>query len=129
VAAPAPSALPSAAPTPPAGRELAPATRPAFGAPDAGAQVGHDVATPAAAPASAPRLNLQLPRPRGGELSRQASPGVLNLLPPPPERKTKLAEDIEKAGKADCRTAYSGMGVLAAVPLAADAVTKDGCRW
>lgn len=128
-ATPGASAGPPAPATAPPGRDAEPAARPSFGAPDAGAQVGHDVATPPATAASAPRLNLELPRPRGGELSRQASPGVLNLLPPPPERKSKLAEDIEKAGKADCRNAYAGLGVLAVVPLAADAVRKDGCRW
>ena len=100
-------------------------------APDAGAQVGHDVATPPAAAASAPpRLNLQLSRPRGGELSRSGSTGVLPLLPRPPERDDKLAREIEKAGKADCRSAYAGLGPLAVIPLALDAVRKDGgCKW
>ena len=98
---------------------------------DAGAQVGHDVATPPAAAASAtPRLNLQLSRPRGGELSRYSSTGALPVLPRPPERDEKLAREIEKAGKADCRNAYTGMGPLAVIPLALDAVRKDGgCKW
>ena len=101
--------------------------RATLGAPDAGAVVGHDVATAPSSPASAPRLNLDLVRPRGGEISRQGSRGVLSLLPHPPE--SKLANDIEKAAKPDCRTAYSGMCLLAAVPLALDAVRKEGCRW
>ena len=58
-----------------------------------------------------------------------ASPRVLNLVPPPPERKTPLAEGIEKAAKPDCRQAYAGMGLLAVVPLAADAARNGGCRW
>ena len=101
------------------------------GAPDAGAQVGRDVATPAAAAASAvPRLNLELARPRGGELSRHGTAGVLPLLPRPPERDDKLARDIEKAARGDCRTAHSGMGILAVIPLVVDAVKKDGgCKW
>ena len=42
----------------------------------------------------------------------------------------KLAEDIEKSAKPDCRNAHSGMGLLAVVPLAADALKKDGgCKW
>jgi hypothetical protein len=62
----------------------------------------------------------------GGTGSR----GALNLMPPPPERKSKLAQDIEKAAKPDCREAYAKMGVLGALPLAADALKKDpGCRW
>jgi hypothetical protein len=100
------------------------------GAPDAGERVGHDIATPPAAAASAPRLNLELPRTRGGELSGQGSRGVLQLLPRPPEVKSKLATDIEKAGKADCTKAYAGAGLLAVVPLAVDALKKDsGCKW
>ena len=92
--------------------------------------MGVDVATPPSVPASAPRLNLNLPRPRPGELSSQSGRGVLQLLPRPPEAKSKLAIEIENAGKADCRTAYSGMGPLAAIPLAVDALKKDGgCKW
>ena len=89
------------------------------------------MATPAAAPASAaPRLNLQLARPRGGELSRYSTSGVLPVLPRPPERDDKLAREIEKAAKTDCRAAYAAMGPLAVIPLALDAVRKDGgCKW
>ncbi len=101
------------------------------GAPDAGAQVGRDVATPAAAAASAvPRLNLELARPRGGELSRHGTAGVLPVLPRPPERDEKLARDIEKSGRTDCRTAHSGAGLLAVIPLVVDALKRDsGCKW
>ena len=123
----APVGLP-ALPAAPTGQLALPAGRP-----DAGPQAGHDVATAPSAPASAPRLNLELARPRGGELSRQAGAGgVLPLLPRPPELPDKLARDIDKAAKADCRKAYQGMGVLAVVPLAVDAVRggKDsGCKW
>jgi hypothetical protein len=98
--------------------------------PDAGSRVGHDVATPAAAAASQPpRLNLDLARPRGGELSRFSTSGALPLLPRPPELDEKLARDIEKSGKADCRKAYAGAGVLAVVPLLTDAVKGSGCKW
>ncbi len=99
------------------------------GAPDAGALQGQDVATPPSAAANPPRLNLDLPRLRGGPLSRQALPGVLPLLPRPPELQTQLEKDIEKAARADCRSAHSGAGVLAVVPLVKDALTGKGCRW
>ncbi len=120
LALPAPAELPST---------LLPTARP--GAAEGGAQVGRDIATPPAAAASAvPRLNLELARPRGGELSRYSTSGVLPVLPRPPERDDKLAKKIEKAGKGDCRSAYSGMGPLAVIPLAADALRKDGgCKW
>lgn len=104
------------------------------GAPDAGSQLGRDLATPPSAVSELPqapaRLNLSLPtRPRGGELSGRGSRGALDLLPTPPEQKSKLAQDLEKAGKQDCRQAYGGAGLLAVVPLALDAVRDKGCRW
>ena len=103
---------------------------PATGAPDAGARIGHDVATAPALPASAPRLNLELVRPRGGELSAHGQrAGLLPALPRPPELPTKLAKDLEKSQRPDCRNAYAGSGLAAAVPLAVDAVKGDGCRW
>ena len=125
----APAGLPSL-PAAPAGVPQA-AALPA-GHPDAGSQAGHDVATAPSASASAPRLNLELARPRGGELARQGSAGVLPLMARPPELPDKLARDIDKAAKADCRKAYQGLGLLAVVPLAVDAVRggKDAaCKW
>jgi hypothetical protein len=87
------------------------------------------VATAPSLPASAPRLNLDLVRPRGGLVSSQGQRGLLPVLPHPPEQPSKLARDIEKAGKPDCRTAYGSLGLLAVVPLAADALRDKGCRW
>ena len=78
---------------------------------------------------TAPRLKLELPRLRGGELSRYSSTGVLPVLPRPPELPDKLGSEIQKAAKADCREAYGALGILAVVPLAVDAVRKDGCKW
>ena len=98
-------------------------------APDAGSRLGRDIATPPSAPPSAPRLNLDLSLPRGGEVSSRSSPGLLQLLAHPPERKSKLTEGIEKAAREDCRTAYGGAGLLAVVPLAVDAARDKGCRW
>jgi hypothetical protein len=102
---------------------------PAPGAPDAGAQVGQDVATPPAAAASAPRLNLELARPRGGELSRLPSPGLLAVMPRPPEAKTQLERELEQAARPDCRNAHGNKGLLAVVPLVVDTVRGTGCRW
>jgi hypothetical protein len=102
---------------------------PGAGAPDAGSRIGHDVATAPSLPASAPRLNLELVRPRGGAISAQGSRGLLATVPHPPEAKTKLAEELEKNLKLDCRTAYAQHGVAAVVPLARDAITDKGCRW
>ncbi|MCU7371362.1 hypothetical protein PEC18_10980 [Paucibacter sp. O1-1] len=133
---PAPAAQPvTVAPsTPDPGSRTSPAPSataavPPAGSPDAGARQGHDVATPASTPPNAPRLNLNLPLTRGGEVSSRGSRGVLPLVPHPPELKSKLSESIEKAAKSDCRQAYQEMGLLAALPLAADAARNKGCRW
>ncbi len=124
-----PTATPNAAPT--AAPTAATALPVRAGLPDAGPQLGRDVATPPAPAASVlPRLNLTLQRPRGGELSRGRSAGALPVLPRLPEVDEKLGRDIAKSAKADCREAYRGVGLAAAVPLAADALKKDaGCKW
>ena len=110
------SALPLAPPVAPGGPREAPPT------------LGTDRAGPVPAAASAPRLNLELPRSRA-PLPALVSPRALNLVPPPPERRSTLGESIEKAAKPDCRKAYSGMGPLAALPLVVDALRDGGCRW
>lgn len=144
----APSAVPAAeapAATVPAARApgAAPAATPGPAAAGAGVAavptgptgptVGASVAAPAAAASAAP-LNLQLPGSRSA-LSTQpggAAPRVLNLVPPPPVRRTPLAEGIEKSAKPDCRQAYAGLGPLAVVPLLAEAArgsNSSTCRW
>ncbi|MFM2406445.1 MAG: hypothetical protein RL223_4325 [Pseudomonadota bacterium] len=80
-------------------------------------------------PASAARLDLELRRGRGGELSRTpSSGGALAVLPRPPEL-TKLARELEMNRRADCRKAYAEGGLAAAAPLAVDALRGDGCKW
>ena len=45
------------------------------------------------------------------------------------ESKNKLAEDIAKAAKPDCRTAYAGLGLLAIAPLVGSTIGNGGCNW
>ena len=126
--APAPSAAPanrisldgSSSPT---------STQPSVGAPDAGARVGHDVATPASTPPNAPKLNLDLNPSRGPMRPKGASSGLIQAVPKPPEDKDPLAEEMRKAGQQDCRKAYADKGLLAVVPLVRDAARDKGCRW
>jgi hypothetical protein len=84
-----------------------------------------------AAPAPG-KLNLELPR--SGAVPPKPSPNQrldpLNLSPPPADPRSKLARDVEKAGKADCRTAHNDKGLFAAPALVLDALKKDGgCKW
>ncbi len=126
-AMPAPAAMPQPASVLPL---LPPAPKlPVAAGPDAGAQLGHDVATPPSASASAPPAKLNLSLPRAGEVSVRSSRGVLQLLPHPPERKGKLGESIEGAARADCREAHRDSGLVGAAAIAADALRGKGCRW
>lgn len=93
----------------------------------AGPGVGSEPGPAASAPAPALRpLNLTLPR---GDLAARRGPGVLELLPQPPERKSKLEKALDGASPEDCRKAYADKGLLAVVPLAVDAVRGKGCQW
>lgn len=98
------------------------------GSPDAGSRLGPDLPTPPTAAASAPRqpLNLSLPR---GDIAARRGPGLVDMLPQPPERKSKLEQSIEDAANKDCRKAYANAGILAALPLAIDAARGKGCKW
>jgi len=62
-------------------------------------------------------------------MASQGVRGVLQMLPPPPERRSKLGDAVDKAAKTDCREAYQKNGLLAVVPLVADAVRDKGCQW
>lgn len=99
------------------------------GSPAAGSRLGRDLALPPSAAASAPRAPLNLSLPRGGEMAARGSPGLVELLPQPPERKSKLEQSIEDATNKDCRKAYANAGLLAVVPLAVDAARGKGCKW
>lgn len=133
-----PTPQPRVAPTPSAapanrisldGSSSPTSTQPSVGAPDAGARVGHDVATPASTPPNAPKLNLDLNPSRGPMRPKGASSGLIQAVPKPPEDKDPLAEEMRKAGQQDCRKAYADKGLLAVVPLVRDAARDKGCRW
>ncbi|MBW8843783.1 MAG: hypothetical protein JF607_02245 [Burkholderiales bacterium] len=100
------------------------------GSPDAGSRLGPDLALPPSASASAPRAPLNLSLPRSGDIAARRGPGLIDALPQPPEqRKSKLEQSIEDAANKDCRKAYAGAGILAAIPLAIDSARGKGCKW
>jgi hypothetical protein len=134
-----PAAAPSRAPSapPPARTEIPsePAPRLRFGAPDAGDEIFKprgDVVAPGAAPVTAPRIDLEATRQRAREIVSEGSAyrGFVPAIPPPPvDRKSKLADAIDKAQKPDCRDAYAAMGLLAVPALVVSTVGNGGCRW
>jgi len=96
---------------------------------DAGAQRGRDVATPPSAPASAARLNLDLPISQRGPVAGSRSRALLEIAPNPPELKTRLQKEMEKALREDCRKAYAENGLLALGAIALDALRAKGCKF
>lgn len=88
------------------------------------------IAAPPNAASSAPRQPLNLSLPRGNAVAARRGPGLLELLPQPPEpSKSKMEKAIERAANGDCREAYASTGLLAVIPLAVDAVRNKGCKW
>jgi hypothetical protein len=138
-------AIPRAAPTAPAASTpgisaagqapAAPPSRLRFGNPDAVDEIVRprgDVVIPSPEPGGASRIDLEAARRRAREITAESSGsrGIVSLVPPPPvERKSKLAEDIEKAAKPDCRTAYAGLGLLAIPALVGSTIGNGGCNW
>ncbi len=106
-----------------------PSPLPQPGSPEAGAQRGRDVATAPSAPASAPRLNLDLPTSQRGPVASSRSRALLEIAPNPPELKTKLQKEMEKALREDCRKAYAENGLLALGGIALDALRAKGCKF
>lgn len=79
-----------------------------------------------------PSLDVDAIRRRAAQLGREGT-GQRALLPfpmpPVPEKKSKMEQAIENARKPDCRTAYQGMGLLAAIPLVANEFGEGNCTW
>ena len=89
--------------------------------------------SPSTAPGSAPRIDLDAVRQRAREIDREGS-GPRTLLPfnvrPKLDTRTKEQKAFDKAlQRADCRDAYSAMGLAAVVPLLLDSVSEKGCKW
>jgi hypothetical protein len=81
---------------------------------------------------TAPTLDPDAMRARANRMAREGL-GQRALLPfpmpPVPEKKSQMESAIEAARKPDCRTAYQGLGLLAAVPLIANEFGEGNCRW
>jgi hypothetical protein len=121
---------------PPGSQALAPggdaSGRSGRGSADAALRGIVNIPAPPQPAASAPRpaLNLELPRAAGAAAARPPPPGAaLRLELPPQDARSRLSRDVEKSGRADCRTAHADKGLLAAAALAADALRRDGCKW
>lgn len=81
----------------------------------------HQAITPAA------RLDLSIPKENSSAAKAQSI--VPGLKPQAETQRSELAKSLDKANRPDCKKAYSGLGLLAIVPLVADAVSDSGCQW
>jgi hypothetical protein len=80
-----------------------------------------------------PMVDLAAARQAARQIAREEGKNLVAL----PKRKPvvdpngdrQVVDPIENARRGDCKTAYSGMGILALIPLAKDAITGTGCKW
>jgi hypothetical protein len=101
------------------------------GAVDAASVAAESAAADAGAGDSAPHLDMKAARATARLIDKHRKDGlVARVKPDPPlQRDDRLERAIERARRPDCKSAYSGLGLLAVIPLAKDAVTGTGCKW
>ncbi|AZN35985.1 hypothetical protein [Iodobacter ciconiae] len=75
-----------------------------------------------------PKLDLSIPKDVINP-EPESPPKIAGLKPPTKTPRSELAKSLDKANRPDCKKAYSGLGLLAVVPLIADAVNNSGCQW
>jgi len=151
---PRPVAEPTPAPPPPMPAPAAPRTkarsapRPVQAAPDRPAQAAPEPAPIIALPPDGEASTQAQAAPEQGGASSfemQAARGTARAwvkgegrgrggadglgTPMRPSRSEQFGQALERARRADCRGAYAGLGLLAVIPLAKDAVTGKGCKW
>src|SRR5450432_840714 len=135
-ATPPPVAAPVQQREAPARIERAPAIReeatPRFNAPGPSSDPLRERAPASSYDPTAPSLDLDAARKRAVELARSGTGQRAILafpMPPVPPKKSKLEDALDKAHKPDCRTAYSGLGLAAVVPLIANQFGEGTCKW
>ncbi|MBK1888702.1 hypothetical protein Undi14_01550 [Undibacterium sp. 14-3-2] len=91
------------------------------------------VITPAVTSAEEPRLNLDDLKRSALAIDKQRQPGTIEKIQQSHRRdegfEQKLADGTKKAERKDCLKAYSGIGLLAVIPLAVSTVVDTGCKW
>jgi hypothetical protein len=102
--------------------------------------IDHATPAPTQAPESSeetPNFDMAAARGIARKAAREGTQGLVALPERPPPtldpgremREEQLARDVARSRRNDCRSAYSGMGLLAVLPLLKDAVTGSGCKW
>ncbi|MFZ6654628.1 hypothetical protein [Undibacterium sp. TJN19] len=82
---------------------------------------------------TSPSLDLDSLRSAALTLDRQRKPGEIEQIQASHWRRDtmekRLGEGTKRAGKKECIKAFSGLGLLAVIPLAVSAVVDTGCKW
>jgi len=127
--APAPSAAPAES------NPVIAAETPAAGVPAAGDPAADAGTAPPAGSAAAsdavPAFDMGAARKTARLIEKHRKDGLVALPKPDPplQRDDRLGRAIERARRPDCKSAYSGIGLLAVIPLAKDTLTGTGCKW
>jgi len=85
-------------------------------------------------PDAGPAVDLEAARREARRIAREESRNLVSLparkpVTDPNEGRPADIDPLEKARRSDCKSAYAGMGLLAVIPLAKDAITGTGCKW
>ncbi|MFZ6862103.1 hypothetical protein ACO0K7_05675 [Undibacterium sp. Ji67W] len=84
-------------------------------------------------PETRPHLDLDALRQSAVVMEKQRQRGEIEKIQDSLKRddnfEKQLGEGVKKAQAKDCRQAYSGLGLLAIIPLAASAVSDKVCKW
>lgn len=90
-------------------------------------------ADPLASAAPVTGLDLEQVRGAARQIGRQQQPDTIAQIQESHRRdqrmETQLGQNVAKAAKKDCLKAYSGIGLLAVIPLAVSTVVDTGCKW
>ncbi|MFZ6757316.1 hypothetical protein ACO0K9_08840 [Undibacterium sp. Ji50W] len=80
-----------------------------------------------------PNLDLDALRASALAMERQRKPGEIEQMQASHRRsdtlEKRLSEGTKRAEKKECMKAFSGLGLLAVIPLAVSAVVDTGCKW
>ncbi|MBI1771437.1 MAG: hypothetical protein HYR68_03595 [Burkholderiales bacterium] len=82
---------------------------------------------------TSPGLDLDAVRSSALALERQRKPSEIEQIQASHRRgdslEKRLGEGTKRAEKKECLKAYSGLGLLAVIPLAVSSVVDTGCKW
>ncbi|MFZ6746435.1 hypothetical protein ACO0LC_24650 [Undibacterium sp. JH2W] len=84
-------------------------------------------------PAASPGLNLDALRSSAVAMERKRKPTEIEQIQASHRQadslEKRLGEGTKRAEKKECLKAFSGLGVLAVIPLAVSTVVDTGCKW